>query len=126
MGLLYVDCDDTLVLWADADGNVLGGPHPYGAGADAPTRNEALVKAIVARQHEFDGIVLWSGGGWRYAGEWLRYFRGTGIVPMVGIAKDPGSPTAADLCIEDDPEHWPFPRSVTWQEFVAEAEGGEG
>ena len=27
---LYVDCDDTLVLWLDGDDKVLGGPNPYG------------------------------------------------------------------------------------------------
>lgn len=118
MGLLFVDCDDTLVLWTDAAGQVLGGPHPYGGGADEPVPNEALIEAIVARRGEFEGVVLWSGGGRRYAAEWLRYLTPHGIVPTVALNKDPRAPTADDLCIEDDPERWPFVNQCTWQEFV--------
>lgn len=62
---LFVDCDDTLILY-DSAGEI----HPYGFIKDEPYRvNEPLVAFIRAfREKHPDGfIVIWSGGGGDYA-----------------------------------------------------------
>ena len=55
---LFVDCDDTLVLF-EGDG-----PHPYGAYDEEGTPNRPLIDRVNA----FEGhVVVWSGGGSEYA-----------------------------------------------------------
>lgn len=62
---LFVDCDDTLILF-DSEG-----PHPFGATAyNEPFHfNEPLIAFIRRfRQRNFDDlIIIWSGGGRKYA-----------------------------------------------------------
>jgi hypothetical protein len=57
---IFVDCDDTLVLYhADAD------THPYGVLKGVRWRpNQSLVSALMATEHP---VFVWSGGGKRYA-----------------------------------------------------------
>ena len=62
---LFVDCDDTLVLY-DAKGEV----HPYGFVRDEPYRwNQSLKNFIFAFREKYEDalIVIWSGGGAQYA-----------------------------------------------------------
>lgn len=68
---IYVDCDDTLILYMDHKGNVLhDSPHPYGEGAADWMVNAQLVRALglVVLKYPDTEIVVWSGGGYQYAG----------------------------------------------------------
>ena len=63
---LFVDIDDTLVLYEHC------GPNPYGVYLGIPyTINEPLVAGI--RQFADIGfVIVWSGGGRDYVIEWLK------------------------------------------------------
>jgi hypothetical protein len=116
---LYVDCDDTLVLWLDGDGDVADGPNPYGTGPDRWKPNEGLIIALEnwrMRHPEIDEIVLWTGGGTDYAQLWLRR-----VYPAAddAISKDTRIPRPDDLCVDDMPIKVACP-VVTWQQFVKE------
>ncbi len=124
---LFVDCDDTLVLWLDDEGDVADGPNPYGNGHEHWKPNEELVIALEnwrMRHPTIDEIILWSGGGTDWARSWLRR-----IYPAAdgAISKDPRIPRSDDLCVDDDDTllrkvACPL---VTWQQFVKEW-GNEG
>ena len=63
---LFVDCDDTLILYDSADDPI----HPYGVTRGEPyTYNRPLVNSIRAfiRDHPYALVVVWSGGGASYA-----------------------------------------------------------
>lgn len=63
---LFVDCDDTLVLFDGETGEI----HPYGFWRDAPYHiNEPLITFIkkFAEKRPNALIVIWSGGGHEYA-----------------------------------------------------------
>ncbi len=120
---LYVDCDDTLVLWLDGDGDVAEGPNPYGTDGDRWKANAELVEAIGEWERNTPGgeIILWTGGGKAYARVWEQR-----IYPEAAdaISKDMRIPGADDLCIDDMPIKVACP-VVTWQQFVKEW-GNEG
>lgn len=113
---LFVDCDDTLVLWLGEDGEVDGGPNPYGGGREKWRRNDDLIKMIEAVRFNYDEVVVWTGGGSDYARVWRDR-----LLPWAhhAIAKDTRIPSAADLCIDDADIRVAAP-VVTWQEFVAQ------
>lgn len=120
---LFVDCDDTLVLWLN-DGKVTAGPllpegpHPYGAGADRWLPNEVLIEAIRARQKaEPRTLVIWTGGGTDYARTWADR-----LMPNeydAALSKDTRLPLPGDLCIDDMPLKVACD-VLTWQQFVEE------
>lgn len=101
MNRLFVDCDDTLVIWDKA------AEHKDAAGGlyhgDKWQPNVLVVDAVARWKHaHMDGtVVVWSGGGVEYAGMWGR--RLLFGVPHVAISKDIGIPTAADVCVDDQP-----------------------
>ncbi len=114
---LYVDCDDTLVLWLDNDDGVLGGPHPYGTGAAGRWKpNLELLGAMKQWRENTPGseIILWTGGGADYAQLWERR-----VYPEAAdaISKDTRIPEPDDLCVDDMPIKVACP-VVTWQQFV--------
>ncbi len=120
---LFVDCDDTLVLWFNGDeqteGVLLPGPNPYGAGADRWKPNVALMDALDAwrRANPEGELILWTGGGLDYAQLWQRrVYRQADDA----ISKDTRIPFSSDLCIDDMPIKVACP-VVTWQEFVDSA-----
>lgn len=116
---LFVDCDDTLILYLDPDGNVdESGPHPYGAGADKYIHNERLIAGIRRWRERNDGpVVIWSGGGGDYA---AAFAVETGVVCDSALAKDSSVPRDGDLCVDDD--SWFFRSSrgtvMSWREFL--------
>ena len=122
---LFVDVDDTLVLFKRKDGTVLPGPHPYGSGPDVASyaHNVALVQAILtwANQHRQERVVVWSGGGGEYAARWRDEIF-TGVGPLVCLMKNTDLPAPGDICVDDMPLRTAG-RVVTWQEFVAEVHG---
>ena len=117
---LYVDCDDTLVLWLDGDDKVLGGPNPYGTGPDGRWKpNLELLAAMKQWRENTPGseIILWTGGGTRYARRWMGL-----IYPEAAdsISKDTRIPDPDDLCVDDMPLKKVACPVVTWQQFVEE------
>lgn len=115
---LFVDCDDTLVLWLDDDGDVAAGPNPYGNASDRWKANTDLVAALNEWNENTLGseIILWTGGGIAYARVWEQR-----IYPEAAdaISKDTRIPGPDDLCIDDMPIKVACP-VVTWQQFVEE------
>ena len=74
---LYIDCDDTLVLWLDEWGQPLEGQNPYGGGSQKWILNEPLIDAIkkwyISYQPPIRGeVIIWSGGGAQYAYRWAE------------------------------------------------------
>lgn len=115
---LFVDCDDTLVLWTDASGAVEDDRgHPYGAGAKGWKPNEALIDCITRRRAEFETVIVWSGGGAEYAGKWLER-----LLPWADFcaSKDIKLPRADDLCV-DDATLTVAGRLITPQQFIEES-----
>jgi len=94
---LFVDCDDTLIIWEGAG----DGPHPYGAGAEGYHVNEPLVRAIGAllqRNQDID-LFIWSGGGRGYAQTWANEVH---FDPEpTALAKDTGLVRAGDIVVDD-------------------------
>lgn len=103
-GTLYVDVDETLILWADGAGFVTEWePNPR------------VFAALRRHAREFEGVIIWSSGGGEYAWkmwhhERLREYREAVErdmdCPAFGfIAKYPALPSPGDVFIDDDP--WP-------------------
>ena len=64
---LFIDCDDTLILYDTAEDDA---PSPYGYIHGQPYHvNEALAASVRAWAHDnpCSMVVVWSGGGERYA-----------------------------------------------------------
>ena len=83
MANLFVDVDDTLVLYDKA------GPNPYGVYMGTSwSANEPLIEGIkqFAQDNPDAVIVIWSGGGKDYAGMWAHHLRLDGL--MVAMDKD--------------------------------------
>lgn len=101
---LFVDCDDTLILWK-GDPDPVSGLYP----ANAYDPNTKLISAIKKwwRLHDFDSIVVWSGGGEAYASRWAMKFliwQEKGMMVkgyQFAISKDITLPTEEDICIDD-------------------------
>ncbi len=120
MARLFVDCDDTLIIWLDEHDQPLEGQNPYGGGSQRWEFNDELVRAIEdAQGGEFIGaeVVVWSGGGADYAGRWRDRIWGFASA----ASKDLRLPGPDDLCIDDQPIKVACP-VMTWQEFVTEGQ----
>ncbi len=66
---LFIDVDDTLILYDDGQTE----PHPYGYYRGVPWKvNEKLLQGLkdFADENPTSLVVLWSGGGWEYAKYW--------------------------------------------------------
>ena len=91
---LFVDCDDTLIIY-DVEG-----PNPYGFYNNTPyIFNEPLLAGV--KQFHIDNphslIVIWSGGGFDYAKMWcIRLGLYNDVLPLI---KDK---TTFELIKEDD------------------------
>jgi hypothetical protein len=98
---LWVDCDDTLVIYHDTANKT----HPYGDYYGTPWHaNEPLIAGIRAFRMIYPDamIVIWSGGGAEYARTWRDR-----LVPDVdahGFGKNPAMATlikAGDIVVDD-------------------------
>ena len=107
--MLFVDCDDTLILW-DTE--------PNGLGSYGYHLNHELIEAVLKYMAiTKDNLVVWSGGGEEYARRWARCsFPDT---EWEAISKDITLPDAEldDVCV-DDMDIIPAAPVFTWQEFV--------
>ncbi len=112
MATLWLDCDDTLVIWLDEDGQPLEGQNPYGGGSQRWKWNEELIRAI-DWVSDWD-LAIWSGGGAQYAARWRDLLRWD---LADAYSKDTRLPQPNDLCVDDMPLKVAC-EVMTWQEFV--------
>lgn len=96
MTRLFVDVDDTLILWPKvAESRYVV--------ADVPRPNEAVIR-FVERWARYQGekgeVIVWSLGGQEYAAKW-----GAALLscPHRALSKDQLIPDRGDLFIDDDP-----------------------
>lgn len=93
---LWVDVDDTLVIYGDT-ANLT---HPYGSYHGTPwTANEPLLAGIKAFRRIYPDamIVVWSGGGAQYAKEWVER-----LLPDTEVFAFGKNPVTATLIKERD------------------------
>ena len=104
MVTIFVDVDDTLVLYDDSHGP---GPHPYGVKYGVPWEpNKPLIQGIKEVSRLGFPVIVWSGGGRQYAQQWVwdleleHYVAGA-------LEKSPDAlhtlPKAGDIVINDLP-----------------------
>ena len=97
MRRLFVDCDDTLVLWQYVereDGLYYATPWQ---------RNDDLIATVrrFVDDHPDTELVIWSGGGAVYAARWaVLFFDGVECVPE---DKNIHYPQPGDICVDDQP-----------------------
>lgn len=96
---LFVDCDDTLILWDQAADETSG--LYYG---DRYRPNTSLIEAIeqFARMSPDTDIYVWSGGGVDYAGRWAGLFL-QNISIKGWLSKNIRLPDSYDVCVDDMP-----------------------
>lgn len=92
---LFVDCDDTLVLWQyiqREDGLYFATPWQA---------NDNLIAAIKGyyRERQDLELIIWSGGGVEYADRWANRFFPS--IPYTVVQKDMHLPQEGDICIDD-------------------------
>lgn len=99
---LFVDCDDTLVLWQAEKRTRSDGLYLF----DEWQRNDELIEAIEGflRQAEEEifelNLVVWSYGGEEYARKWAELFFPNRM--WEALDKDPMIPDDESICIDDD------------------------
>ena len=103
MKRLFIDCDDTLVLY-DTGGEI----HPYGWILEEAYRvNTPLVDFIHRFRDKYPGalIVIWSGGGSSYARTITRALglEELEVVPMLKDQTTFGMVREDDLVVDDQP-----------------------
>lgn len=113
---LFVDCDDTLVKWLKTDGQPLEGQNQYGGGSDRWEWNTELVRAIEAH-FDLADVVVWSGGGARYAHHWAQRLGWDDRV--TSMPKNISVPLYGEICVDDAPLKV-LARLVTPEQFIAE------
>ena len=92
---LFVDCDDTLVLWQEEHRNqdkslYLG---------DKYSINTDLIEIVEHIQDTHDAqLIVWSGGGVEYAAMWARRF---GLKNWLTAPKDMRLPQSGDVVFDD-------------------------
>ena len=117
MPRLFVDVDDTLVLYNKA------GPNPYGVYEGTPySINEPLLEGIkqFAKDNPDELIVIWSGGGKQYALRWAENLHIAHLVTFM----DKGWPTikelvrSGDIVVDDMDVPWRTHAPDEWPEEV--------
>lgn len=99
MPRLFVDCDDTLVLWDTPD---LGLTTHY----DLNLELIGDVECFILHHPEYE-LVVWSGGGVDYATRWAercfphRHAKLDDCVDYLVLPKDMRTPEDQDICIDD-------------------------
>ena len=102
MPTLFVDCDDTLVVWHDSDIKKKGSFNEF-ISSDWHF-NENIVK-VIETWAASDGVVIWSGGGVDYAALWRnRFERHIGRnTEIFASTKEVRLPLLGDIVIDDMP-----------------------
>lgn len=97
--ILFLDVDNTLVLWKDQK-------HPWDDGFEDEYRpNHALIEAASEFIEKHSGrIIVWSGGGEVYAGLWRDRLFGNNRKELAAASKQPGLIRPDDIVVDDMPE----------------------
>ena len=113
MARLFVDVDDTLILW-DVSEVSRSGLYQM----DGYKINDALRTAVIKAVNADPDLQLyiWSGGGVDYAAMWAGRVFGGGL-PWRALSKDINIPMLDDVCIDDQPIQVSG-TLLTWQQFV--------
>ena len=110
MRRLFVDCDDTLIIYDDEDEV----KHPYGYIKGYPYRlNEPLIRYIkwFAEEYPEELIVIWSGGGGDYARTIVeRVLPDVDVVTMIKDATTYPLVRADDIVVDD--QDLPLPNKI--------------
>lgn len=114
---LYVDCDDTLVLYHDTPGQMRG-VHPYGAYDGIPWSPNQMLIALLQEWLTLDSdrhLVVWSGGGEEYAAMWAMKLLNSVDLESTTVSDKNTDPTGVvpgpqDFVIDD--QELPFIRDV--------------
>ena len=114
---LFVDCDDTLIMWLDEYDQPKEGQNPYGGGSQRWRVNEGVRAGVLKwrKQNPRGEIVIWSGGGVDYARRW-----GWEVLPAtdhIAHFKDPRIPRRGDVVV-DDAELKTLGTLLTPQQFI--------
>ncbi len=100
---LFIDCDDTLVLWLDERGMPLKGENPMGVNShDGNWKPNTRLILEIEKWVEINPhleVIVWSGGGDFYAGGWGQ--RLLHHIEHVAYAKDTRVPMVNDIAIDD-------------------------
>lgn len=96
MRRLFVDCDDTLILWERRSGfvEVITGEYKINTDLIGQVLN------FLKHNPDFE-LVVWSHGGVDYAGDWALQCFG-GLVKYTIEPKEPGIAAIGDMVIDDD------------------------
>ena len=100
---LFIDCDDTLILW-DMVWDEVRGLYVSGVPAgEEPLLNNELVTDISCflSKHKNYELIVWSGGGVRYAERWRDKYLPEARV----LDKDMHTPQAGDIVVDDQYEY---------------------
>lgn len=91
---LWVDVDDTLIIW----------PHEAEQ-ADTWKWNLDLIEAIrkYVRIYPETEVVIWSGGGVQYASDWAYKFEEIWNIPTHTLPKYVTQPSDNDIVVDDTP-----------------------
>lgn len=99
--MLFVDCDDTLVVWDDA-----ALMKQRGAFNEFTSTDWAFNPKVVALIEATPTGVIWTGGGIEYARLWLNRLErklGRRLDGWIALSKYTPLPKAGDTCIDDMP-----------------------
>lgn len=104
MPRLFIDVDDTLILYPESDDNV----NPLGLERGLNFKlNDRLVDAIQEwlKKNHSGIVVVWSGGGEAYARSVAeRFLPGVGIWFFTKGGRNLGLPNSDDVLVDDSPE----------------------
>lgn len=111
---LFVDVDDTLVIYEDPATE--GQPHPYGVYMRIPWHpNIALVAGVrdFRRLYPHALIVIWSSGGQEYATLCADLlFPGLDVTPLAKVRREFGLVRPDDIVVDDMAESLRIPAPV--------------
>ncbi len=99
---IFIDCDDTIVIWLDERGEPLKGENPMGLRAEGNWKpNTRLILEIEkwVENNPTSEVIVWSGGGDWYALQWGQ--RLLHHIKHEAYAKDTRIPTVYDFAIDD-------------------------
>lgn len=96
---LFVDCDDTLVLWPDEPH--LNQDKKLWQGDEYELNHPLIeeIKIFFRDRPREDALIIWSGGGADYAATWARRCFPHG--EYLSLSKDIVLPNEDDICIDD-------------------------
>ena len=103
MPRLFVDCDDTLVLWHYTEVKPGIFSIQQDEAGDTYHMNDELISSIPCwlSLHPEYQLVVWSGGGLEYAAGWARKVFGRSGIPYIVLPKNMGTPENHDILIDD-------------------------